>query len=93
MIGIKDYVDQMMEETIEINGDEGNIGDNFEMGVCPFCHSEELIVAIKKTPAGKDFNHFCVHCNKSWLVEVDNFSGEMKLSEIDLSALMPADIE
>ena len=93
MTGMKDYVDQMMEETIENNGDEGNIGDNFEIGVCPFCHSEELIVAIKKTPVGKDFNHFCVHCTKSWIVEIDDFNGAMTVSEIDLSSLLPEDSE
>jgi len=96
MTNMKDYVDEVMsgvKKNMNNDDNDPNINEIFEMGMCPFCHSEEIILAIKTTPKGKNFNHFCVHCNKSWLVELDGFSGEMTVSEIDLSDFMPDDVE
>ena len=87
MTSMKDYFDEVMggiEEKGENGDDSTKFEDAFQKGVCPFCGNDEFIIAIKNTQNGKQFNHFCPDCLKSWVVEFDPESEQFIGWELDL---------
>lgn len=96
MTSMKDYVDEMMDDIAESNGSDENepsFQESFEAGVCPFCHSEEFIILIKKEPQGKSFYHTCPFCGNSWVLSFDPETDEIIASEIDLSEFLPDNLD
>ena len=87
MTSMKEYFDEVMEEVEEnedTDGNSVNFEEAFQEGVCPFCGKDEFIIALKNTPNGKQFNHFCPDCLKSWVVEFNHETGEFIAGELDL---------
>ena len=87
MTSMKDYFDEMMdgvEEKEDFNDNSTDFEEAFQNGECPFCGNEEFVIAINNTLNGKQFNHFCPECLRSWVVEFDLEAEKFIAWELDL---------
>ena len=92
MTSMKDYVDEMMNETNENNNNEQDdiYEDYYANLICPFCKCVEINMLIRQNPHNDEdriiFNQ-CTECERTWVAA--NIEGDGQLLEIDLRPLFP----
>ena len=89
MTGMKDYVDEMLDELEEAQEQEEPTPDfegSHKAEVCPFCQNEDLMIGINRKEAGKDYLYLCMDCMRSWLVSINSETGDISAGEVNLES-------
>ncbi|MBI9085261.1 MAG: hypothetical protein JEZ11_16820 [Desulfobacterales bacterium] len=91
MTSMKEYFEQVKEEMDKHQAKQEtqdvDFGEAFENGECPYCQNDEFIIAIKRTPGGKQFLHFCPDCTNSWVIEIDPTDGTLYAGPLEIPPL------
>ena len=96
MTSMKNYIDEMMDDNA--NGDQSDDNgpksrEKSEVGFCPYCHSEECIILIKKQPQGKMIYYTCPYCRTCWVIDTDPETGDCIGREISMSEIFPDNLK